>query len=183
MSRSKIPAVVLYSAQGRTQMALVLNSRDGEVSHLGANGEPLLTLAIVKQIPPNAPYKRPVGVQVVATPEVEIVHDVVHASHEFDEEFLKKNGDSLAQQLSQRGHGEWSEYVADDEALVANLREAANGLALSLTAAQGEANTQRARADLAEQLVASLRAELEAGKTAAPKPAIEIVEPTEREGE
>lgn len=108
--------VVLYTAQGRTQAALVLSARVGEVSHLGKNGEPLLTLAIVKQPAPNAPHKRPTGLQTaVAVPEIEILHDVVHASHEFSEEFLSKNGRLAAQIAAQRGHGEWTEFEGEAE--------------------------------------------------------------------
>ena len=102
--------VVLYSAFGRTLNALVLNSRSGEVSHLGKGGEPILTLAVVKQPAWDAPHKRPNPIQAATTvPEIEIVNDVVHASHEFDEDFLKKHGSSPAQIAAQRGHGEWRE--------------------------------------------------------------------------
>lgn len=114
----QIGDVVLYSAFGRVLNALVLKLRVGEISHLGKNGEPLLTLAVIKQggWTGNAPYKRPNPIQeATATPEIEIVHDVVHASHEFDEEFLRKHGRSTSDIASQRGHGEWSEVdVAND---------------------------------------------------------------------
>jgi hypothetical protein len=114
MSQRNVPEVVNYTAQGRTVKALVLKARDGEVSHLGKNGEPLLTLAIVKQPAPNAPHKRPTPIQIeTGTPEVEIVHDVVHASHEFSAEFKEKKGvKTVAEIASHRGHGEWSEVEA-----------------------------------------------------------------------
>src|ERR1700722_1446873 len=92
-----VPEVVNYTAQGRTVKALVLSAREGEVSHLGKNGEPLLTLAIKKLPAPNAPHKRPTPLQdLTITPEIEIVHDVVHASHEFSAEFKEKKGVNTA---------------------------------------------------------------------------------------
>lgn len=111
---SDVPEVVIYTSQGRSVKALVLSSRVGEVSHLGKGGEPLLTLAFVKQPAVNAPHKRPTPLQAdTSTPELEIVHDVVHASHEFPEQFKKDKGlDTVAKIVGQRGHGEWSEYVA-----------------------------------------------------------------------
>jgi len=168
MSQSNVPAVVLFSAFGRTVPALVLAARFGEVSHLGANNEPILTLAIVKQPAPNQPYKKP-----VAVPEIEIQHDVVHFSHEFSDEFKKKHGDLPAQIASQRGHGEWREYTADDSAY-SNALRANSSLLSQLTAARNESAKQRARADLAESVAASLRKEAEAGKAATDTP-----EPTE----
>jgi hypothetical protein len=116
MSESKpsIPEVVNYTAQGRTVKALVLKARDGEASHLGRNGEPLLTLAIVKQPGPNAPHKRPNVLQTaVSEPEIEILRDVVHASHTFSKEFREAKGLSTdAQIAAHRGVGEWIEVDA-----------------------------------------------------------------------
>jgi|HubBroStandDraft_4_1064222.scaffolds.fasta_scaffold03927_4 hypothetical protein len=111
MAPSNVPEVVNYTAQGRTVKALVLSARDGEVSHLGKSGEPLLTLAIKKQPAPNAPHKRATPLQdATSTPEIEIVHDVVHASHEFSAEFKEKKGiKTVAEIATHRGHGEWSE--------------------------------------------------------------------------
>lgn len=108
---SPLPEVVNYTALGRTVKALVLKARDGEVSHLGKNGEPLLTLALVKQPAPNAPHKRATPIQEsTGTPEIEIVHDVVHASHEFSKQFKEARGlRTDADAAAHRGHGEWSE--------------------------------------------------------------------------
>jgi hypothetical protein len=109
MSQPKVGDVVLYRSLGRTVNALVMSSRLGEVSHLGKDGEPLLTLAVLKQLPPNAPHKRPTVLQAsVAEPEIEIVRDVVHVSHEFSPEFKRDKGlQTPAQIASQRGPGEW----------------------------------------------------------------------------
>lgn len=106
-----IPEVVNYSVQGRVVKALVLTSRDGEVSHLGKNGEPLLTLAFKKFDVTNAPHKRPNVLQTaVATPEIQIEHDVVHASHAFSKQFKEDKGIQTAAQIAaHRGQGEWSE--------------------------------------------------------------------------
>jgi hypothetical protein len=111
MAPLNVPEVVNYTAQGRTVKALVLSARDGEVSHLGKSGEPLLTLAIKKQPAPNAPHKRATPLQdATSTPEIEIVHDVVHASHEFSKKFKEDKGiQTDAQIATHRGHGEWSE--------------------------------------------------------------------------
>jgi hypothetical protein len=114
MSQAKLPSIVLISINGQTLPALVLSARFGEVSHLGKNGEPLLTLAFVKQALPSQPHKKPTVFQAaVAVPEIQIEHDVVHASHEFDEEFKRKHGSTPAQIAAQRGHAEWSEYAVE----------------------------------------------------------------------
>lgn len=108
---NEVPKVVKFSRSGVTVDALVLSARFGEVSHEGANGEPLLTLAIVKQPAPNAPHKRPTVLQAsVAEPELEIVRDAVHASHEFSHEFKREKGlTTPALIATHRGDGEWSE--------------------------------------------------------------------------
>lgn len=148
----QVPEVVLYIAGGVTVPALVLSSREGEVSHLGANGEPLLTLAIKKQPAPNAPHKRMTPVQIATTqPELEILHDVVHTSHTFSEDFKRAKGlRTRAEELSVRGHGEWTGYEAGDDFFeVISLRAELNGR---------------------DALVASLRAELEAKNTPPAEP-------------
>jgi hypothetical protein len=107
----KIGDVVLYHAFGKTLNALVVGSRVSEVAHLGKNGEPLLHLAFIKQIPPNAPHKRPTVLMAeLTTPEIEIQYDVVHVSHEFSDAYKSAKGlYSEAQIVSLRGHGEWEE--------------------------------------------------------------------------
>src|SRR5580700_5031686 len=93
MSDQTVAEVVLFTDGRGTRPALVLSSRVGEVSHLGEAGEPLLTLAVKKLPPPNAPHKKLEPIQVAtAVPEVEIFHDVVHSSHEFSKEFREKKG-------------------------------------------------------------------------------------------
>ena len=53
-----------------------------------------------------------------AVPEVEILYDVVHASHEFSAEFKEKKGiRTAAEAASHRGHGEWSEVMILDGSL------------------------------------------------------------------
>lgn len=113
-----VPKVVIYTRQGVSVPALVLSSRDGEVSHLGENGEPLVTLAFVKFPNPNAPHKRPSVLQAsVSEPEIEIERDVVHASHQFSDEYKQKKGlQTEAQIAADRGHGEWTEYEDVTEA-------------------------------------------------------------------
>src|ERR1035438_5765064 len=115
----ELPEVVNYTAFGCTVKALVFSGRDGEVSHLGKDGEPLLTLVILKTPPPNAPHKRPTVLQTAtAVPEVEILNDVVHASHEFSADFKEKKGiQTAAEAASHRGHGEWSEVMILDGSL------------------------------------------------------------------
>lgn len=110
---NEVPKVVKFSRSGVTVDALVLSARFGEVSHEGANGEPLLTLAIVKQPAPNAPHKRPTVLQAsVAEPELEIVRDAVHASHEFSHEFKREKGlTTPALIATHRGDGEWAECL------------------------------------------------------------------------
>lgn len=105
--------VVVYSSLGRSQNALVLSARFGEVSHQGKQGEPLLTLALIAEPAPNAPHKRPTVLQGdTSVPEIQIEHDVVHASHEFSAEFKKDKGVTTAAQIaSHRGHGEWTEVI------------------------------------------------------------------------
>ncbi len=112
MSEQTVAEVVLFTDGRGTRPALVLSSRVGEVSHLGKGGEPLLTLAVKKLPAPNADHKKPTPIQVAtAVPEVEIFHDVVHASHEFSKEFKEKKGiRNDADVAAHRGHGEWREF-------------------------------------------------------------------------
>lgn len=147
----KVPEVVTYSVLGRAVPALVLSSRIGEVSRLGANGEPYMTLAIVKQPAPNAPHKRPSILQNdTTTPEIEIVHDVVHASHKFSAAFKEKQGLRTPAQIADyRGHGEWSEHVSAPNDELTKLRAANATLQTEHQAAIAEAAKQRANADLA----------------------------------
>lgn len=111
---NEVPKVVKFSRSGVTVDALVLSARFGEVSHEGANGEPLLTLAIVKQPAPNAPHKRPTVLQAsVSEPELEILRDVVHESHTFSADFKREKGlTGWAEIMAHRGDGEWSEVPA-----------------------------------------------------------------------
>lgn len=110
---NEVPKVVKFSRSGVTVDALVLSARFGEVSHEGANGEPLLTLAIVKQPAPNAPHKRPTVLQAsVSEPELEILRDVVHESHTFSADFKREKGlTGWAEIMAHRGDGEWAECL------------------------------------------------------------------------
>lgn len=140
MYQPKVGDVVTYTRQGRAVNALVINSRDGEVSHLGKNGEPLLTLAFVKFPAPNAPHKRPTVLQAaVSEPEIEIERDVVHVSHEFSAEFKKQKGISTEALIAtHRGQGEWSE-VEDAEKIAAQQEVARlNHLVSDLTSQKDE---------------------------------------------
>ena len=121
MSHPKAGDVVLYRAFGRTSNAIVLAARYGEPSHLGKSGEPLLTLAFIDPSRETGLTKKdgeflyPIG----RVPNVFIEHDVVHASHEFSDEFFREKkiaSPTPAIIASHRGHGEWSEvYVLANE--------------------------------------------------------------------
>lgn len=110
----KVGDVVKFRSAGRVVNALVLAVRNGEVSHRGANDEPLLTLALVdpereKRIAPKKNLR--VLLPETTQAQVFIEYDVVHHSHEFDQEFLQKHGDSSAQIAAQRGYGEWLTFA------------------------------------------------------------------------
>jgi hypothetical protein len=97
--------VVLYTVNGVQRNALVLMSRDAEADHLGSAGEPTLHLAFL------AP-EREAGQKGKAgyIPQVYIEFDVVHASHEFSDDFKLKQGlQTPAQVTAVRGSGEWTE--------------------------------------------------------------------------
>lgn len=154
MSSVKLGSVVLFSAFGRSVPAIVLALRSGELAHLGANDEPILTLALIDPLRETGLAKDKSGNPIYPIgriPNVFIEHDVVHESHEFDEEFKKKHGDSPAQIAAQRGHGEWTEYIPDEaKKLVSHLRDRIEELQKSAEENATEAAKQRARADLAE---------------------------------
>ena len=106
----KVGDVVLYRAFGREVNALVLRVNTSTPSHLGKDKEPALTLAFVDPERERAiAPKKNVTVLLPEThlQQIHVEHDVVHSSHEFDAEFLKKHGSTPAQVASQRGHGEW----------------------------------------------------------------------------
>jgi hypothetical protein len=170
------PKVVQFSAFGRTVPAIVLAAREGEVSHLGSDDEPILTLALIdparetgltKDKDGNFVY--PVG----RLPQVFIEHDVVHETHEFSEEFWKaRKRDpetvSDAEVASLRGHGEYAEYIPEEaKEFVGELRERIAQLLKDATQNSEEAARQRARADKAEADLAAAKKELEAAQ--APK--------------
>jgi hypothetical protein len=166
MSQVKVGSIVTFSAFGRKSAAIVLALRSGEVSHLGANQEPLLTLAMIDPAretglgkDKNGEFIYPIG----RFPNVFIEHDVVHASHEFDEEFLKKHGSSQAEILAQRGHGEWTEFEGDEGETITRLRRTLSAATLGRDDAQTEAAKQRARADLAESNNSKQAGVVEAG--------------------
>jgi hypothetical protein len=123
------PKVVIFRAFGRSMPALVLSAREGEVSHLGQNGEPILTLAMVDPYRETGLGKDEDGVPVYPVgriPQVFIEHDVVHASHEFSAEFKEKQQISSAAQIAAlRGNGEWVEFVDEEEEnIILQLRQA-----------------------------------------------------------
>jgi hypothetical protein len=101
--------VVLYSAFGRTLKAIVLDARLGEVSHHGANGEPVLDLIFIDPARETAIEKKQIGWK----PHIYTEFDVVHISHEFSVEFRKLKGlMTPAQIATARGQGEWREDIA-----------------------------------------------------------------------
>ena len=103
--------VVLVHYLGFTLNALVLSARDNDPAFLGADKQPLLTVAFVKQPPPNAPHKRPTLLQgETAEPELQIERDVVHASHSFSADYRREKGLATdAHVAAHRGHAEWAE--------------------------------------------------------------------------
>lgn len=163
MSKSELQ-VVLFTVAGLSLPALVLSSREGEVSHLGKGGEPLLTLAVVKQPSPNAQPKRPQLLQAdLATPEIEIVRDVVHASHEFSSQFKADKGIiTQGHVASHRGQGEWSEWTDDSDFQEAFEKLSADRKQAWANAheAEKEALNQKARADKAEKELAEIKADV-----------------------
>src|ERR1700722_14187000 len=117
MSQVKVGSIVTFSAFGRKSAAIVIALRSGEVSHLGANKEPALTLAMIDPAretglgkDKDGEFIYPIG----RFPNVFIEHDVVHASHEFDEEFTRRHGSTTAEILAQRGNGGGTEFEGDE---------------------------------------------------------------------
>jgi len=153
--------VVRYTAFGRSLPALVLAARFGEVSHLGKNGEPLLSVAFVDPARESGLSKDKDGNFIFPAgrfPQVFVEHDVVHVSHEFDDEFKKKHGSSTAEIASQRGHGEYDDFESDEEGVIAALITQLSVALSDRDAAQAEAGRQKARADLAEKTLADAKA-------------------------
>jgi hypothetical protein len=161
-----VPDVVLFKAFGRVLPALVLAHRFGEVSHLGSHGEPLLTVAVVDPSRESGlDTDKNTGERIYPPgriPQVFIEHDVVHVSHVFSDEFKRqKQIQSPADVAAQRGHGEWSEFVGDDQVLIDRLRRNLGEAVAENMKNSDEANRQRARADLAEKNFADAKTSIE----------------------
>ena len=156
------PVVVMYL--GRKMTGLVLAVRDNLPSHLGEDGEPLLTVALIDPERETGLTRDKDGNVVYPfgrIPQVFTEIDVVHESHEFDAEFLKANGSSTAQIASQRGHGEWSEYVDESSAaLVSSLRSSNSLLRDQLSSALRDSADARGAKDVAEAKVVQLGEEV-----------------------
>ena len=106
----KIGDVVRYAAFGRSVNALVMALHTGDLSHQGANGEPLLDLLYIDPVRESAISKKQIGWQ----PQTFVEYSVVHASHQFSDEYKREKGITTAAQLAtQRGQGEWSEIYAN----------------------------------------------------------------------
>lgn len=115
MSAPKRGDVVLYLQGGKTYNALVLAAHSLNDSHLGKNGEPTLHLSVLFDDLPNTTR------QPGSLPEPTTVHDVVHASHEFSQQYMESHGlrkaakDDVnrvaaeAEIRNRRGAGEWTE--------------------------------------------------------------------------
>lgn len=172
--------VVLYSAFGRSLNAIVLSTRSGEVSHLGAEDEPLISVAFLDPYRETGLSKDKEGnffYPAGRVPQVFIEHDVVHASHEFSEEFKRDKGISTPAQIaSLRGHGEWSEYHPDNQQLIDEFHDRHGETLSNLYDAQLEASQQRARAEKAESDLAAANKQIAAMKSA-PAPSPEPVRP------
>jgi hypothetical protein len=111
-----VPDVVLVKTGDLIRKGLVISARMSEAAHLGKDGEPLISVVVVKprQNPADlelAHNKRAAEIQnATSHAEVEILHDVVHASHEFPQSYKEKHGlFTPAQILTHRGHAEWAE--------------------------------------------------------------------------
>lgn len=117
MSHPKRGDVVLYTQGGQTYNAIVLAAHALTSSHLGANGEPLLHLAVLFEDRPGA------RIQLGSIPEPTTIHDVVHASHSFDADYIAQHGlrkvvegdpqksAAEAEIKNRRGAGEWRAAV------------------------------------------------------------------------
>jgi hypothetical protein len=103
----KVGDVVRYSIQGKSYNALVLHAHSGQVDSLGEDDEPLVHLAFV------APERESVSARAKLgyIPQLFIEYDVVHASHEFSDQFKRENNlQTPAQIATKRGAGEWEDF-------------------------------------------------------------------------
>lgn len=80
--------VVKYVEGENEYNALVLRAHAQEVTHLGAHGEPLLHLVLVRKDP------------LTGKDGIDMQYDVVHISHQFSEEYKRQHGDNA-------GRGRW----------------------------------------------------------------------------
>jgi hypothetical protein len=98
--------VVSYSVHGKTYNALVLHAHAGQVDYLGKDGQPLVHLAFLAPDRESPIARSRPGY----IPQVFVEYDVVHASHEFSDEFKRANAlQTEAQIATKRGMGEWKE--------------------------------------------------------------------------
>lgn len=142
---------VIYIQGGRDYNALVLAAHSLNDSHLGEDGQPQLHLAVVFDEPMDTNTRKPKAVPLGAIPQTTTVHDVVHASHEFSDEYMKshflrevKPGDphfvsAKAEILSRRGTGEWREVdPVGRETFPVNFVNEADRKSLPLSATPNE---------------------------------------------
>ncbi len=113
--------VVLYSQGGKTYNAIVLATVNLNDSHLGDNDEPQLHLSVLFDEPIDSNTGKPKVKPAWNIPEPTTVHDVVHASHEFDADYMESHGlkvvrendpnkaSAEAEIRNRRGAGEWRE--------------------------------------------------------------------------
>lgn len=128
----KVGDVVRYSIQAKSYNAIVLFQHSGQPDHLGTDDEPLVHLAFIAPDRESAVAKSKPGY----IPQVFVEYDVVHASHEFSEDYCVKHGLMSPAQIAQaRGNGEWDELPADSR--IAEL-EAENRKLLAALAATPE---------------------------------------------
>ncbi len=136
--------VVKYSIFGRTLNAIVLSTRSGEVSHLGADGEPLVALAFIDPDRETGLSRNKETGEAIwpagRIPQVFLEHDVVHASHEFSQEFKAAKGiRTPADIASVRGHGEYTEFESEEAETVRGVLVADIGAASVAAAIQSAA--------------------------------------------
>ena len=126
MSHPKRGDVVLYSQGGQTYNAIVLATHSLNGSHLGANGEPTLHLSVLFEDRPGA------RIQLGSIPEPTTIHDVVHASHAFDADYMNSHGlrkvvegdpqktAAEAEIKNRRGAGEWVAAIVLEDLPIAD---------------------------------------------------------------
>lgn len=109
--------LVVYREGEREFNALVFHVHELP-EHLGEDGEPLLHLVIVDENPPRAGIDKEAPSAIPPAQRIRQAIDVVHESHEYSDEYKKKQGlpqgeDELSQMraAAAAGPGRWSKVT------------------------------------------------------------------------